>query len=86
MASHVALETAGRGLREALEALAPGETLRLVDEEGEPVAVIVSVRPHPVTKRGARDWRTRLDALGQRVSRQWQSEKSAVEIVSEMRR
>ena len=57
----------------------------LITQRGKPVAVLlpadaVSPRPDPDEV-----W-ARLEALGEEIARNWQSEKSAVEILSEMRR
>ncbi|MBN1318902.1 MAG: hypothetical protein JXA42_25700 [Anaerolineales bacterium] len=79
------IETAERDLIGLLEELNLGETVTLIGSEGVPQALLVSLRPIP-QKSETVDWETRWDALAQEVSNAWKSEKSAVEILSEMRR
>ena len=80
------VETAERDLQHLLEQLHLGETITLVNSEGTPLAVVVSLKPAPVEVEPASDWEARWDALAQKVSRAWKSDKSAVEILAEMRR
>jgi len=82
----VPIEAAKHNLEDLLERLHLGETITLVSSEGTPLAVIVSLKPAPVEAEPASDWEARWDALAQKVSRAWKSEKSAVEILTEMRR
>jgi hypothetical protein len=85
------IETAERDLRGLLEELTLGETVTLVGSEGVPQALLVSLRSalaKPVLRetQAESDWEARWDALAQQVSDAWQSEKSAVELLTEMRR
>ena len=82
----VPVETAGRDLKQLLERLRWGETITLVSSEGTPLAVVVSLKSAPVEIEPVSDWEARWDALAQKVSRAWRSDKSAVEILTEMRR
>jgi len=82
----VPVETAERDLQHLLERLHLGETITLVNSEGTPLAVVVSLKPAHVEVEPASDWEARWDALAQEVSRAWKSDKSAVEILTEMRR
>jgi len=82
----VPIEAAKHNLEDLLEQLHLGETITLVTSEGTPLAVIVSLKPAPVEVEPASDWEARWDALAQKVSRAWKSEKGAVEILTEMRR
>ena len=82
----VPIETAERDLQHLLGQLHLGETITLVSSEGTPLAVVVSLKPAPAEVEPTSDWEARWDALAQKVSRAWKSEKSAVEILSEMRR
>jgi antitoxin (DNA-binding transcriptional repressor) of toxin-antitoxin stability system len=82
----VPVETAERDLKDLLEQLHLGETITLVSSEGTPLALVVSLKPLPVEVEPASDWEARWDALTQRVSQAWKSDKSAVEILTEMRR
>jgi hypothetical protein len=85
------IETAQRDLRGLLEKLTLGETVTLVGAEGAPQALLVSLRsalakPVLCETQAEADWEARWDALAQQVSDAWQSEKSTVEILTEMRR
>jgi len=82
----VPIETAERDLQHLLEQLHLGETITLVSSEGTPLAIVVSLKPASVEVEPVSDWEARWDALAQKVSRAWKSDKSAVEILTEMRR
>jgi len=83
----VPVETAERDLQHLLERLHLGETITLVNSEGTPLAVVVSLKPAPGTETPpASDWEAQWEALAEEVSRAWKSEESAVDILSEMRR
>lgn len=76
----------GSELRGMLSNLAPGETLTLTDERGEPLAVVVSVhveaRPEPVTNSSAAP-PERLNLIGERATEPGAKQ---TEVVSEARR
>lgn len=57
----------------------------VVTQRGEPVALIIPLDALPTNKSDDEVWE-RLMQLGEEISKNWQSEKSAVEILSEMRR
>lgn len=80
------IETAERDLRRLLEELNLGETVTLIGSEGMPQALLVSLKPVLRETEAEADWEARWDALARQVSDAWQSEKSAVELLSEMRR
>ena len=80
------IETAERDLRGLLEGLTLGETVTLVGSEGAPQALLVSLKPILRETQAQADWEARWDALAQQVSDAWQSEQSAVELLTEMRR
>ncbi len=82
----VPVETAGRDLKQLLERLRWGETITLVSSEGTPLAVVVSLKSSSVEGEPVSDWDARWDELVRGVSRVWKSDKSAVEILTEMRR
>ncbi len=58
----------------------------VVTQRGKPVAVIIPMDAVPPEKDSADDAWERLMKLGEEISKGWSSEKSAVEILSEMRR
>ena len=80
------IETAERDLRRLLEELDLGDTVTLIGSGGAPQALLVSLKPVPREALAESEWEARWDALAQEVSEAWQSEKSAVELLSEMRR
>ena len=82
----VPIETAERDLQHLLERLHLGETITLVNSEGTPLVIVVSLKPAPVEVEPISDWEARWDALAEEVGRAWKSEKSAIETLSEMRR
>jgi hypothetical protein len=81
----VPVETAQCELERLLERLHLGETITLVTAEGTPLAVMVSHKPAPSEGEWSTDWEERWDALTQKVSQAWKSDKSAVETLMEMR-
>ena len=87
MSTNVSIETASRDLKQLVEQLRLGETLTLVDREGAPVAILVSLKPKPAAETlSPSEWMARWDALTQEISAAWKSEKGAVETLLEMRR
>jgi prevent-host-death family protein len=57
----------------------------VITQRGKPAAIIVPLDAAPPEKSAEEVWE-RLQQLGEEISKGWQSEKSAVEILSEMRR
>ena len=86
MPKPVPIERAERDLRRLLEELNLGETVTLIGSEGVPRALLVSLKPVSHETEAEADWEARWDALARRVSQAWKSEKSAVELLTEMRR
>jgi len=86
MSVTVPIETAERDLKSLLEKLRLGDTVTLVGSEGQPEALLVSLKAVPAKMRSLSDWEAQWDALTERVDQAWESDKSAVEILAEMRR
>jgi prevent-host-death family protein len=82
----VPMETAERDLKHLLNQLKAGETIILTSAEGEPLAVLVSVRSKALDVQSVTNWETKWDVLTQKVSQAWHSDKSALETLIEMRR
>ena len=80
------IETAEQDLRRLLEELDLGDTVTLIGSEGAPQALLVSLKPALREALAESEWEARWDVLAQQVSEAWQSEKSPVELLSEMRR
>jgi prevent-host-death family protein len=57
----------------------------VITQRGKPAAMIVPLDAAPSEKSADEVWE-RLQQLGEEISKGWKSEKSAVEILSEMRR
>jgi len=70
---------------ELVRAVKENRARYIITQRGEPVAVLLPVDAAPPPADPDEVW-ARLEALGQEIARNWQSEKSAVEILSEMRR
>lgn len=86
MSITVPIDTAGQDLQSLLERLRFGETVTLVSTEGAPEALLVSLRSSTDRPRPVSDWDAQWEALAKRVSQAWKSDKSAIEILAEMRR
>lgn len=57
----------------------------VITQRGKPAALIIPLDAIPSKKSGDEVWE-RLIKIGEELGKGWQSEKSAVEILSEMRR
>ncbi|MGB9674077.1 MAG: type II toxin-antitoxin system Phd/YefM family antitoxin [Anaerolineales bacterium] len=57
----------------------------IITQRGKPVALLIPMDTLPPKPTDDEVW-ARLEQLGQEIAKGWQSEKSAVEILSEMRR
>lgn len=86
MAITVPIEAAQKDLERLLDELQLGETVTLVGSEGVPQAVLISLKATAVKPQSISDWDARWDALAQKISQAWNSDKSAVEVLTEMRR
>jgi len=86
MTTTLTVETAQRNLKDLLTQLHLGETLTLTGAEGKPLAVLISLETSSAKTPMVSDWNARWDVLAQEIGSAWQSDKSAVEILAEMRR
>jgi len=91
MLNQVLLETAERNLKGLLAELSLGETVTLADEEGTPLALLVSLKSEaaptqPVPEQSISEWRAQMESLAKEVDAAWIGEKSALEELEEMRR
>jgi len=57
----------------------------IVTQHGKPAALIIPLDAKIKEKNGDEVW-ARLEKLGEEIAKNWKSEKSAVDILSEMRR
>jgi antitoxin (DNA-binding transcriptional repressor) of toxin-antitoxin stability system len=86
MSEAMPIKNAEWNLEELLKGLSFGESITLTGPEGCPLALLVSLKPGKVMQKPAINWDSRMDDLAKKVSRAWKGEKSAVDILSEMRR
>lgn len=87
-----AIETEEIGIRElkahaseVVRAVKERRARYVVTQRGRPAALIIPLDAAPPDKSADDVWE-RLIELGEEIGKGWQSEKSAVEILSEMRR
>mgnify|MGYP003510207021 CR=1 FL=1 len=86
MPTQVLMETAERDLKGLLAQLSLGETVTLADNDGKPLALLVSLQEVAAKQQAVADWREQMEDLAKKVSAAWNSDKSAVETIAEMRR
>jgi len=90
MAIVVPVEQATLELRTLLKRLKPGETITLTEDDGTPRAVLVGVGPakEPVqtAPKPSSAWLAQLDTLAQEIGKAWNTGRSALEAVQEIRR
>ncbi len=91
MLNQVLLETAEQNLKGLLAQLSLGETVTLADEDGNPLALLVSLKSETassqsVSEQSITEWRAQMESFAKEVDAAWQGEKSALEELAEMRR
>jgi antitoxin (DNA-binding transcriptional repressor) of toxin-antitoxin stability system len=86
MSITVPIDTAQQDLQNLLDRLHFGETVTLVSAAGTPEALLVSLRSGADVPRPVADWDAQWDALTNKISQAWKGDKSAVDILTEMRR
>jgi hypothetical protein len=86
MSEAVSIKNAECNLEELLKGLPFAKSITLTGPEGNPVALLVSLKSGKAERKLVFDWDAQMDELAQKVSRAWKGEKSAVENLSEMRR
>jgi prevent-host-death family protein len=70
---------------EVIRAVKDERARYIITQRGKPAAIIVPLDAAPPEKSADEVWE-RLLEIGEEIGKGWQSEKSAVEILSEMRR
>jgi antitoxin (DNA-binding transcriptional repressor) of toxin-antitoxin stability system len=91
MFNQVLLDTAEQNLKRLLAQLSLGETVTLADAEGNPLALLVSLKSEaesaqPSPEQPVSEWRAQMESLAREVDAAWQGEKSALDELAEMRR
>ena len=85
MSIEVPVAAAKKNLEEILSKLSPGETATLTDPEGKPMAVLVPLKSSEDAAKGI-DWDAEWEAMAKEIDLAWKNKKSALEILTEMRR
>lgn len=85
MSVEVSVDSAKKNLENILASLSPGETATLIGPEGRPMAVLVPLKKSEDIAEEI-DWNEEWQALARRIDSAWKSEKTALQILSEMRR
>ena len=90
--SYIPIETAIDHLDKLLEAMSLGETVTLVDQNGQPTALLVSLKTQEAQKANVESdatlvnrWFEQLDALTARISPSWMGEINAVSVIADVR-
>lgn len=95
MSQIVYLDTAMESLKELLESLPFGETLTIVSADGSPLGILVSLNTElgieapqesDIDVPQEETWESRWSDFASEVERAWKDDRSAKEILSEMRR
>jgi hypothetical protein len=86
MSVSVPVETAEHDLRSLLAQLELGETITLAKPEGVPEALLVSLQAAPSQPQSLIDWEARWGTLARKIGAAWKSDKSAQDVLTEMRR
>ena len=86
MSIDVPVDEAAQDLKGWLERLPWGEMVRLVDSDGHPVALVTSLSEDPASDFSYEEWEQRWLALAEKISKAWKSDKTALEVLAEMRR
>ena len=85
MSVEVSVDSVKKNLENILASLSPGETATLIGPEGRPMAVLVPLKKSEDIAEEI-DWDEEWQALARRIDSAWKSEKTALQILSEMRR
>ena len=82
----IPVDEAAQDFKGWLERLPWGEMVRLVDSDGHPVALVVSLREDPARDFSDEEREQRWLALAEKISKAWKSVKTALEVLAEMGR
>jgi antitoxin (DNA-binding transcriptional repressor) of toxin-antitoxin stability system len=83
----ISIDSAGNALKNLLTRTHLGETVTLLDDDGKPLALLVSLHQAIIESDVANaEWDIQWDVLANQISDTWNSDQSAVETLAEMRR
>jgi antitoxin (DNA-binding transcriptional repressor) of toxin-antitoxin stability system len=85
MRTTITLDEAAQQLRTLLRQLSLGDTVTLTEANGAPIAVLIGLSP-TASSPPVSDWSQRWRRLAAQIDRAWQTEQSALQILTEMRR
>ncbi|MCK9405467.1 MAG: hypothetical protein M0Q47_03510 [Methanothrix sp.] len=85
MSIDISVAAAKENLEEIIKKLSPGETATLMDPAGRPMALLVPLRSSEDTAKML-GWDAEWEAVAKEIDLAWKSKKSALEILTEMRR
>ena len=85
MSVEVSVASAKKNLEDILARLSPGETATLIGPEGRPMAVLVPLKSSEESEEKI-DWDAEWEAVAKEIDSAWKSKKSAIEVLTEMRR
>jgi prevent-host-death family protein len=85
MTEEIGIRELKKRVSEVVRAVKEQRARYVITQRGKPAALIIPLDAEPPVDKGDEVWE-RLVQLGEEIAKGWQSEKSAVEILSEMRR
>jgi prevent-host-death family protein len=85
MTEEIGIRELKKRVSEVVRAVKEQRARYVITQRGKPAALIIPLDAEPPVDKGDEVWK-RLVELGEEIGKGWQSEKSAVEILSEMRR
>ena len=85
MTEEIGIRELKKRVSEVVRAVKEQRARYVITQHGKPAALIIPLDAEPPADKDDAVWE-RLMQLGEEIGKGWQSEKSAVEILSEMRR
>ena len=85
MTEEIGIRELKKRVSEVVRAVKEERARYVITQRGIPAALIIPLDAEPPVDKGDEVWE-RLVQLGEEIGKGWQSEKTAVEILSEMRR
>ena len=85
MTEEIGIRELKKRVSEVVRAVKEQRARYVITQRGIPAALIIPLDAEPPADKGDEVWE-RLVQLGEEIGKGWQSEKTAVEILSEMRR